>query len=147
MRLAGKTILVRAAGQGIGILFGRERTGLENDEISLADAIVTFPVDPRHASLNLAQAVLLVAYEWRRASTGIVLPFGGDGRSPPAGRASLLALFDHLEGLLEELGTTVGDRHRHDRPAAGAGVVRRLLTCHLGSSRGSCARRRRRIRR
>ena len=49
-----------ATGQGVGILFGRERTGLENDEISLADAIVTFPVDPHFSSLNLAQAVLLV---------------------------------------------------------------------------------------
>ena len=61
------------AGQGIGILFGRERTGLENDEVSLADAIITFPVDPKFSSLNLAQAVLLVvrmvqARHWRCAA-------------------------------------------------------------------------------
>jgi tRNA/rRNA methyltransferase len=57
-----------AAGEGAGVLFGRERTGLENDEVSLADAIVTFPVDPAFASVNLAQAVLLVSYEWARAA-------------------------------------------------------------------------------
>ena len=56
--------------QRIGIMFGRERTGLENDEVSLADAIITFPVDPQFSSLNLAQAVLLVSYEWRKLATG-----------------------------------------------------------------------------
>ena len=50
-----------------GVLFGRERTGLTNDELSLADAIITLPVDPSHSSLNVAQAVLIIAYEWRRA--------------------------------------------------------------------------------
>jgi tRNA/rRNA methyltransferase len=47
-------------------LFGRERWGLLNEEVALADAIVTFPVEPAFASLNIAQAVLLMAYEWRR---------------------------------------------------------------------------------
>src|ERR671916_1464778 len=73
-----------AGGQGIGILFGRERTGLENDEVSLADAIVTFPVDPRFSSLNLAQAVLLVSYEWHKRATAGALPFGSEDRSLPA---------------------------------------------------------------
>jgi tRNA/rRNA methyltransferase len=89
-------------GQRIGILFGRERTGLENDEVSLADAAVTFPVDPEHASVNLAQAVLLMAYEWRRAA-GESQTHGGEPRTPPASRASLMALFEHLEGILEAL--------------------------------------------
>lgn len=92
------------AGEGVGVLFGRERTGLENDEVSLADVLVTFPVEEAHSSLNLAQAVLLVAYEWRRAvGLGQALPFGGAMRSPPASRASLFALFDHLEGALDGL--------------------------------------------
>ncbi len=63
------------AGERHGILFGPERTGLDNDEIALADAIITFPVNPAYASLNLAQAVLLTGYEWLRADDGDVKPF------------------------------------------------------------------------
>jgi tRNA/rRNA methyltransferase len=88
-------------GQGVGILFGRERTGLENDEVSLADAIVTFPVDPRFSSLNLAQAVLLVSYEWYKRATGGTLPFAGDRRSPPARREMVVSFFDYLEAELD----------------------------------------------
>jgi tRNA/rRNA methyltransferase len=88
------------AGQRTGILFGRERTGLQNDEIALADAAVTFPVDRAFASLNLAQAVLLVAYEWSRAE-GRSLPFEGEPRTPPAPRAMLLSFFDYVEAELE----------------------------------------------
>jgi tRNA/rRNA methyltransferase len=96
---------VRARGEGAGragILFGRERTGLQNEEVSLADAIVTFPVEPGFASVNLAQAVLIVAYEWARAS-GRGAPIGGGG-SPPARRESVFALFDYLEGALDAVG-------------------------------------------
>lgn len=89
-----------AAGEKVGILFGRERVGLENDEIALADAVVTFPVDPAFASVNLSQAVLLVAYEWSRAASG-PLPFGAGQRSPPATRDMVLALFEHLEAELD----------------------------------------------
>jgi tRNA/rRNA methyltransferase len=92
------------AGQGVGILFGRERTGLENDEVSLADAIVTFPVDPRFSSLNLAQAVLLVAYEWHKRATAGALPFGGEDRSPPAPREMLTSFFDYIESELDAVG-------------------------------------------
>jgi tRNA/rRNA methyltransferase len=88
-------------GQGIGILFGRERTGLENDEVSLADAIVTFPVDPKFSSLNLAQAVLLVAYEWYKLATGGALPFTGERLSPPARREMVTSFFDYIEAELE----------------------------------------------
>ena len=59
-----------AAGQKRGVLFGPERTGLSNDEVALADVILTFPVNPAYASLNLAQAVLLVGYEFFRAGAG-----------------------------------------------------------------------------
>ncbi|GAA5094258.1 RNA methyltransferase [Bartonella acomydis] len=54
-------------GHKTGILFGRERWGLENDEISLVDEIITFPVNPAFASLNIAQAVLLMSYEWMKS--------------------------------------------------------------------------------
>jgi tRNA/rRNA methyltransferase len=88
-------------GQGVGILFGRERTGLENDEVSLADSIITFPVDPKFSSLNLAQAVLLVSYEWRKLATGGALPFSGEIRSLPAAREMLASFFDYVEAELE----------------------------------------------
>jgi tRNA/rRNA methyltransferase len=90
-----------AEGQGVGILFGRERTGLENDEVSLADAIVTFPVDPQFSSLNLAQAVLLVSYEWHRQASGGALPFEGERKAPPAPREMLVSFFDYIETELE----------------------------------------------
>ena len=99
-----ETVTRAARGQRAGILFGRERTGLENDEVALADAIVTFPVDPAFPSLNLAQAVLLVAYEWRRAATGGALPFPGGQHSPPAPKAMVGALHEHLEAELDAAG-------------------------------------------
>jgi tRNA/rRNA methyltransferase len=93
-----------AGGAGAGILFGRERWGLYNEEISLADAIVTFPVEAAFASLNIAQAVLLMSYEWRRqADKGEVLPFAG-GLEEPAPRQELLNLFGHLEETLDRSG-------------------------------------------
>jgi tRNA/rRNA methyltransferase len=91
------------AGQRTGILFGRERTGLENDEISLADAVVTFPVDPDFASLNLAQAVLLIGYEWARIS-GRGLPAEPAPGTPPASRDGIVGLFEHIEAELEAAG-------------------------------------------
>ncbi len=89
-----------AAGEQVGILFGRERAGLENDEVSLADAVVTFPVDPAFGSVNLAQAVLLVGYEWVRTVTG-ARPIGGDRRTPPASREMIVSFFDYLEAELD----------------------------------------------
>ena len=99
------------AGEGVGILFGRERVGLDNDEIALADAILTFPVDPAFASLNLAQAVLLAAYEGRKAAAG-ALPFGAapEARSAPAPREMLLSLFEHLEAELDAVGHFPADK-------------------------------------
>ncbi|MGD9738834.1 MAG: RNA methyltransferase [Bauldia sp.] len=89
-----------------GVIFGRERIGLTNDEISLADEILTLPIDPRHASLNIAQAVLIVAYEWRRtaAEESAQLPFGTEAPEPPAAKIELLRLFEHLEGALDAAG-------------------------------------------
>ena len=72
-----------AAGENVAVLFGRERHGLENDEVALADRIVTFPVNPAFASLNLAQAVALMAYEWFKLASGGALPFAMPRKSPP----------------------------------------------------------------
>ena len=64
----GEARALIADGKRVGVLFGAERAGLENADIALANAIVTVPVNPGFASLNLAQCVLLTAYEWRRQS-------------------------------------------------------------------------------
>ena len=95
-----------AIGEKRGILFGPERTGLDNDEVALADAIVTFPSSPAYASLNLSQAVLLCGYEWFKAAHGDKPPPPTIPRpaSPPAQREMLLAFFDYLEGKLDENG-------------------------------------------
>jgi tRNA/rRNA methyltransferase len=108
-----------AAGERHGVLFGPERTGLDNDEIAIADAVITFPVNPAYASLNLAQAVLLVGYEWMRASHGANIPFALPERSPPAPREMILSFFDYLEGEL--------DRAGFFRPAGKLPVMRRNL--------------------
>src|SRR5436190_8412563 len=75
-----------AAGENVAVLFGRERYGLRNEEVALADRIVTFPVNPAFASLNLAQAVALVGYEWFKHLSGGALPFAMPCRSEPAGK-------------------------------------------------------------
>ncbi len=95
-----------AIGEKRGILFGPERTGLTNDEVAVADTIITFPSSPAYASLNLSQAVLICGYEWFKAAHGDVPPPSTIPRavSPPAQRDMLLAFFDYLEGKLEENG-------------------------------------------
>ena len=92
-----------ADGETVAVLFGRERWGLENDEVALADRIVTLPVNPAFASLNLAQAVLVIAYEYFKLASGGVLPFLMPQRSPPAGKQQLFAFFASLEAELEKV--------------------------------------------
>jgi tRNA/rRNA methyltransferase len=99
---ATTTTRLGAEGAKVGYLFGRERWGLNNDEVALADEIVTLPVDPEFASLNIAQAVLVCAYEWRVKANGGALPFRLDHEAnPPAKKDDLQRLFDHLEGALD----------------------------------------------
>jgi tRNA/rRNA methyltransferase len=92
-----------AAGETVAFVFGRERNGLENDEVGLADAILTLPVNPAFASLNLAQAVVIVGYEWFKLATGGALPFAMPEKSPAAPREQLLAFFDEIERELERI--------------------------------------------
>jgi tRNA/rRNA methyltransferase len=92
-----------AAGESVGLMFGRERNGLENDEVALADHIITLPVNPAFASLNLAQAVVIVAYEWFKHMSGATLPFGMPRKSGAAPRQQLLAFFANLEHELEKV--------------------------------------------
>lgn len=87
----------------VAIVFGPERSGLENDEVSIADTIITFPVNPGFASLNLAQSVLLVGYEWFRAAHS-ALPVSAEVKAPPARRESVLSFFDFLKHELDNVG-------------------------------------------
>ncbi|MBL4756680.1 MAG: RNA methyltransferase [Rhizobiales bacterium] len=94
-------------GQMTGILFGREKWGLTNDETALADHILTYPVNPDFSSLNLAQAVLLLGYEWYAASSEGREVSAGVPDHPtrkPATRQDLVRFFVHLETELDESG-------------------------------------------
>src|SRR6204780_836751 len=90
-------------GGKVGILFGRERYGLQNEEVALANRIITFPVNPGFASLNLAQAVLLIGYEWFKLATAGALPFAMPERSEPASQHQMRAFFDNLVRELDKV--------------------------------------------
>jgi tRNA/rRNA methyltransferase len=92
-----------SGGENVGLMFGRERNGLENDEVALADRIITLPVSPGFASLNLGQAVVIVAYEWFKLASGAELPFAMPQKSAAAPREQLLAFFANLERELERV--------------------------------------------
>jgi len=92
-----------AGGGKCGILFGRERAGLTNEEVALANRIVTFPVNPGFASLNLAQAVLLMGYEWFKLATADRLPFAMPERSERASQHQMQAFFDNLVRELDRV--------------------------------------------
>ncbi|UJW73972.1 RNA methyltransferase [Rhizobium sp. SL42] len=91
-----------AAGEKTGIMFGREKSGLSNEDVALADEIVTFPVNPAFASLNIAQAVLLMSYEWMKSSMDDLhaVPFDAVEQAP-ATKDEVIGLFDHLEEALD----------------------------------------------
>jgi tRNA/rRNA methyltransferase len=99
---AATELHVRAqAGIRVGLLFGAERTGLLNEDIALADAIATVPLNPEFTSLNLAQAVLLFGYEWYKAQVDVpALQLNWNG-SMPATKDELVNLFNHFEDELE----------------------------------------------
>jgi len=103
---AGRALRSRQrAGQRTGILFGRERFGLYNEEVGLADEIVTFPVDPGFSSLNIAQAVLLMSYEWMKSGLEDETQTNFSGPDMlPASKDQLHSLFDYLEAALEARG-------------------------------------------
>jgi len=92
-----------AADENVAVLFGRERYGLENEEVALADRIITFAVNPAFASLNLAQAVALIAYEWFEHASGGELPFTMPRKSEPAKKQQVEAFFADLEAQLDAI--------------------------------------------
>lgn len=136
------TEIIRRTGEGqrCGIIFGRERNGLESSEIANADAIVMAPVDPQFASLNLAQSVLLLAYEWIKQTGGGTLgrvttyetavEAGEQTRGfQPATKEQLFGFFEHLETELDAQGFLFPP---HKRPT----MVRNLrsMFSRLGAS-------------
>ena len=91
-------------GEKVAVLFGPERAGLENDDIARANAIVSVPTNPDFASLNLAQCVLLMGYEWRRAETGAAGSEVEMAGTDWANHAEIDALMEHYEERLGEAG-------------------------------------------
>ncbi len=85
-----------AGGLGAGVLFGPERTGLSNDDLIYADAVLTVPLNPGYSSLNLAQAVLLIAYEWYQAGEPKRPPASVAATRRPATKGELVGLLDHV---------------------------------------------------
>ena len=99
---AGRLRALATEGALTGVMFGGERAGLNNEDLSHANEILTFPIDPAFSSINIAQSVLLTGYEWRLSgfdNEGEALPFVLD--QVPAPRDDVFRLFEHLESALD----------------------------------------------
>jgi tRNA/rRNA methyltransferase len=112
------------------ILFGAERSGLETEEVAIASKILTVPVNPDFRSLNLAQAVILVAYEWAKQS-GLAPPAEPDPAEPRASQEQL----EGLIGQLDEALAAAGYYHPPDRTPATRNTIRTILTKAAWSNR------------
>lgn len=120
---------IAASDQPTAILFGAERSGLETDEVALANAIVTVPINPEFASLNLAQAVILLAYEWSKQSPLAV---------PPARELEPPAPHGELEGMIAQLNEALVEKgyfHPPSRTQATRNTIRTIFTKTGWSSR------------
>jgi len=116
---AAREISVQAGRSAI--LFGPERSGLETDDVALARAIITVPINPQFGSLNLAQAVILCAYEWSKGE--VLAQPTVEELLPPAPQEELEGMILHLERMLE---------HKHYFfPASRAEATRRTLRTML----------------
>lgn len=93
-----------STGKQVAVLFGAERAGLESGDIALADAIISVPVNPDFASLNLAQCVLLHAYEWARAGDATPPEVMEMAKTEFATKQDVAALGDHFEDQLDQAG-------------------------------------------
>ena len=89
-------------GQKCGILFGPERTGLRNEDICTANAIINIPLNPQHCSLNLSQAVLLVGYEYYKTQNTGFSPFLETNHTSVADKEKILLFCNYLENLLQD---------------------------------------------
>ena len=114
----------RARAGRTAVLFGPERSGLETDDVAVAHAILTVPVNPDFGSLNLAQAVILVAYEWFQASDVLPEPAGAQAHQGPAAHAAL----EHLIGAFDAALEAAGYYHPPNRTASSKRTLRNMLT-------------------
>ena len=127
------------AGHDVALVFGRERTGLENEELQLCHGAIRIPANPEYSSLNLAAAVQILAYEWRLAGlqdpvadgvarpTAALLPADDPGAAPdpddrPASHAEMESFFVHLGALLDQI-----DFHKGKTPDVVIQRLRRLF--------------------
>ena len=120
---------VSASAERSAILFGPERSGLETEEVALANAIVTVPINPKFASLNLAQAVILLAYEWSKRTTLA---------QPPAKDIEAPAPHGELEGMIGQLDDQLvakGYFHPPSRTQSTRNTIRTIFTKTGWSSR------------
>lgn len=120
---------IAASSERSAILFGPERSGLETEDVALASAIVTVPINPEFGSLNLAQAVILLAYEWSRRSS-LSLPTLKE-IEPPAPHGELEGLIGQLNDELEAKGYF----HPPSRTQATKNTLRTIVTKSGWSSR------------
>lgn len=130
-RIAAGRVRVEAdAGGEIAVVFGRERTGLDNEELQLCHAAVHIPANPGYSSLNLAAAVQVLSYELRLAALGEVVEASqavapsdaNTRREPPASHAQLEGLFGQLADTLDEI-----DFHKGRAPEAAMRKLRRVF--------------------
>lgn len=135
-RDAARRAVAAIASGPVALVFGRERTGLDNAELQLCHAAVHIPSDPEFSSLNLAAAVQVLSYELRCAVLGDEMPAApGDARTPPPGEgvashAELEGLFGQLAEALEEI-----DFHKGRAPESAMRKLRRLyLRANLDSA-------------
>jgi tRNA/rRNA methyltransferase len=111
------------------ILFGPERSGLESDDVALATRIVTVPINPEFGSLNLAQAVIILAYEWSRGSE-LAQPTVKD-LEPPAPQGELEGLIGQLDADLH----AAGYFHPPERTQVTRHMIRSIMSKPRWSSR------------
>lgn len=102
--LAGRIRMSEVVGERAGILFGKEKWGLSNEDVTLAEALVVVPTNPGYSSINLGQTVLLVAYEWFQAGEPEALDEVTRKGATPATHKEIQDFFDHLEGELDDCG-------------------------------------------
>lgn len=105
---------IASEGLSFGVMFGPERSGLENDDVAIADTVITVPLNPDYTSLNLAQCVLLVSYEWYQTGDPVLPELHMTKKAAElATKDKLLGFFEHLERELDECGFL---RHPEKRP-------------------------------
>jgi len=121
---------IRRQPESSAILFGAERSGLETDEVAIAGKILTVPINPEFRSLNLAQAVILVAYEWSKQGN-VVMPTESEDREPQATQGQLEGLIGQLEQSLD----AAGYFYPPDRTPATKNTIRTILTKAQWSNR------------